>query len=51
MESNLCAPLLLSTGTYVLHLEENERPNETITASNCTASLAHTIAFDTQNGG
>ena len=30
LESNLCAPLLLSTGTYVLYLEENdknERPN------------------------
>ena len=47
LESNLCAPLLLSTGTYVLHLE---RPNETITASNPTSLAAHTIAFDTQNG-
>ena len=25
LESNLCAPLLLSTGIYVLHLEENDK--------------------------
>ena len=44
-----CYPLGL---TFFILRKMNARTfNETITASNCTTSLAHTIAFDTQNGG